>query len=233
MLKFNTSKTELFLIGSSQQLSKLNNPVAICLQGIEIVTAETVRNLGIIMDSHLKLTAHINHVFKVSMHHLRNISTIRYLTPEACKSLVHALVTSCIDYCNSHLYGYNQSLIHRLQLIQNYAARLIVRIPKYSHITPVIRTYIGFQLQPGFTSRYSSFYCVHGHGPSCLKDLLYRRAPLRSGLRSQHRLLLEVPRSTADRAFSICGPKLWSRLPADLQNITTLQLFRSKLSFFI
>ena len=33
----------LFLIGSSQQLSKLNNPVAICLQGIEIVTAESVK----------------------------------------------------------------------------------------------------------------------------------------------------------------------------------------------
>ena len=72
-------------------LSKLNKPVAICLQGIEIVTAETVRNLGVIMDSHLKLTAHINHVFKVSMHHLRNVSKIRrYLTPEACKSFVHA-----------------------------------------------------------------------------------------------------------------------------------------------
>ena len=116
------------------------NPVAICLQGIEIVTAEIVRNRVIIMDSHLKLTAHINHVFKVSMHHLRNKSKIRrYLTPEACKSLVHAFVTSRIDYCNSLLCGCNQSLIHRLQLIQNYAARLIVRIPKYSHMTPVLK----------------------------------------------------------------------------------------------
>ena len=140
MLKVNTSKTELFLIGSSQQLSKLNNPVAICLQGIEIVTAETVRNLGVIMDSHLKVTAHINHVFKVSMHYLRNISKIRrYLTPEACKSLVHALITSRIDYYSSLLYGCNKSLIYCLQLIQNYAARLIVRIPKYSIITLVLK----------------------------------------------------------------------------------------------
>ena len=90
----------------------------------------TVHLTLFMLDRNLKLTAHVNHVFKVSMYHLRNISTIRrYLTPEDCQYLVHALVTSRIGYYNSLLYGSNYSLIHLLQLVQNYAARVIVRIP--------------------------------------------------------------------------------------------------------
>ena len=86
----------------------------------EIITEESITNLGVIMDQHLKLDMHVNKVFKVCMFHLRNISKIRrFLTTEACKLLIHALVTSRLDYCNSILYACNQSILQHLQLLQN------------------------------------------------------------------------------------------------------------------
>ena len=94
MLKFNTGKTDLCVIGSHQQLSKLNLPLAIHVEQSEMVTDESITNLGVIMDQHLKLDGHVNKVFKVCMFHLRTISKIRrFLTIEACKLLIHALVT--------------------------------------------------------------------------------------------------------------------------------------------
>ena len=111
MLKFNTSKTDLYVIGS-QQLSKLNLPLAMHVEQSEIITEESITNLGVVMDQYLKLDRHANKVFKVRMFHLRNISKIRRsLTTEACKLLIHALVTSRLDYCNSILYGCNQSTL--------------------------------------------------------------------------------------------------------------------------
>ena len=119
MLKFNTSKTDLGVIGSHQQLSKLNLPLAMHVEQSEIITEESITNLGVIMDQHLKLYRHVNKVFKVCMFHLRNISKIRrFQTTEACKLPIHALVTSRLDYFNSILYGCNQSILQRLQLLQ-------------------------------------------------------------------------------------------------------------------
>ena len=166
MLKFNTGKTDLCVIGSHQQLSKLNVPLAIHVEQSEMVTDESITNLGVIMDQHLKLDWHVNKVFKVCMFHLRTISKIRrFLTIEACKLLIHALVTSRLDYCNSILYGCNQSVLQRLQLLQNYAARLVYKIPKFCHITPYLKDlhWLPVQARIQFKLLTIVFKCIHGN----------------------------------------------------------------------
>ena len=240
MLKFNTSKTDLGVIGSHQQLSKLNLPLHVAMQveQSEIITEESITNLGVIMDQHLKLDRHVNKVIKVCMFHLRNISKIRrFLTTEACKLLIHALVTSHLDYRNSILHGCNQSILERLQLLQNYAARLVYRIQKFCHITPYLRDLHWLPVQARIQFKLLSivFKCIHGTGPQYLSKLLCRRTTC-PGLRSANSFKLYIPRtqsrverSTADRAFSISGPKLWNQLPASIQNSCSLDVFKSRL----
>ena len=72
--------------------------------------------------------------------HIRRINTIRqYLTNDAVKTLTQFLVTSRLDYCNIIYNGLQVKSIKRLQLTQNAAARLIRRIKRRAHITPVLR----------------------------------------------------------------------------------------------
>ena len=64
----------------------------------------------------------------------------------ACSQLIHSLVTVHIDYCNSLLYGMPDSTLFRLQKVLNTTARILKKIPKFSHITDILFFYSFFLL---------------------------------------------------------------------------------------
>ena len=69
----------------------------------------------------------------------------------------------------------------------------------------------------------SVYRSLHGHATDYLKDLLSRYNPTRV-LRSKSCNNLEVLRARGaygTSAFSICGPRLWNKLPRPLKNATT------------
>ena len=71
---------------------------------------------------------------------LRNIGRIRMLLSfEASSQLIHALITTTLDYCNGILFNLPENKIERLQRIQNQAARMLKIIPRRNHITPVLK----------------------------------------------------------------------------------------------
>lgn len=47
-------------------------------------------------------------------------------------------LTSRLNYCNSLLYGLPNCLISKMQRVQNAAARLVYRAPRYCHISPLL-----------------------------------------------------------------------------------------------
>ena len=59
------------------------------------------------------------------------------LTQEATETLVNALITYRLDYWNAILYGLNDDLLKRLQLVQNNAARLVLKKKKHDNVTPL------------------------------------------------------------------------------------------------
>ena len=63
----------------------------------------------------------------------------RYLCEDVIKTLVNNLVTSRFDYCNSLLYGLPNILLNKLQKVQNTSARIIKRIPRQNHTTPILK----------------------------------------------------------------------------------------------
>jgi len=63
---------------------------------------------------------------------------LKHLSLKSTETLIHAFVSSRLDYRNSLLYGLSQAQIDKIQRVQNAAARLIFKQPKFSHITPVL-----------------------------------------------------------------------------------------------
>ena len=107
----------------------------------EIQPLKHVRNLGTWFDNHMSMNTHIGKVCSKAFRGLYNIRQIRkYLSAESTKCLIHAFVTSYLDYCNALLYKLPQNYQYdRLQKFLNAAARVTCLIPKFAHITPVLR----------------------------------------------------------------------------------------------
>ena len=70
----------------------------------------------------MNLESHIAHVCKIAYMNIRNV-----LTDHIAAQLIHALISSRIDYCNSILYGMLDSVISDLQHIQNMAAHILAK----------------------------------------------------------------------------------------------------------
>ena len=124
--------------------------------------------------------------------------------------MIHATVTSRLDYCNSLYAGLPLNLLRKLQLVQNAAARVLTGTWWRAHITPVLSQL--HWLQIGDRIRFKvlvlTFKALNGLGPTYLRDRLFRYAPPRL-LRSADQNLLRVPgpkdiklASTRARAFS-------------------------------
>jgi len=70
----------------------------------------------------------------------RQLRSIRRSLPtDARRTLAAAFIASRVDYCNGVLYGVSSQVIRRLQMDLNAAARLVVGVGRYEHITPALR----------------------------------------------------------------------------------------------
>ena len=100
-----------------------------------------MKNLGLTLDSHLSMNTHVSNNSRTCYLELRRLSSIRrFLTCNATATFVSAFVLSRIDYCSSLLFGSTHDVTSHLQRIQNYAARVIVCLPKSYIITTHLKS---------------------------------------------------------------------------------------------
>ena len=98
----------------------------VCVGGETIQASSSVRNVGVILDPSADMEDQIKKICKTCHFHLTNISKIRaYLDRESTEAIIHAFVTTNLDYYNAILYGLSKVLLNRLQLVENREARIV------------------------------------------------------------------------------------------------------------
>ncbi|CAM4639172.1 unnamed protein product [Leuciscus chuanchicus] len=221
-LQLNSFKTEGLLIGTPHQL-RSSTLTVYSFAGHDISLTSSITNLGVRFDPHLSFNTHIQLICKTAFFHLRNISKLRpSLSLSDSEKLVHAFVSSRLDYCNALLIGIPGSSLQRLQYIQNCAARVLMRVRKSEHITPILHKlhWLPVRFRIEYKICLLTYQCVYGSAPVYLKDLINRQNPTRH-LRSSDSHQLQVPKSKlrtmGDRAFQVAAPRLWNTLPNHLR----------------
>ena len=103
-LKLNDDKSEIIHISSQFRNSVPIETFSIGNSQLEV--ADQVRDLGVIIDQNLTLQKHIQKVCKSASWGVCNIGKIRRLLyqPTSAK-LVHAFISSHLDYCNALFVG--------------------------------------------------------------------------------------------------------------------------------
>ncbi|KAL0148410.1 hypothetical protein M9458_056310 [Cirrhinus mrigala] len=229
-LQLNKEKTEVIAFGSKEEVLKVNA----YLDARGHTTKNQVRNLGVILESDLSFSSHVKAVTKSAYYHLKNIARIRcFVSSQDLEKLVHAFITSRVDYCNGLLTGLPKKTIRQLQLIQNAAARILTRTRKSEHITPVLRSlhWLPVIFRIDFKVLLLIYKSLNGLGPKYIADMLTEYKPNRP-LRSLGSSQLEIPRvhtKQGESAFSHYAARSWNQLPEEIKCAKTLATFKSRL----
>ena len=172
-LKMNNGKTDVAVFSSRYCSKPSLLSVSVCDKTVEC--SPIVKNIGVLFDDSLSLVPHVTATCKSAFYHLQNIYKIkRFLTPDTTESIVHAFVTSRIDYCNSLLYGQPKCVLKNLQYVQNSAARLIYLSRKFDHVTPLLITPHWLPIEQRIYSKILliTYKVLNGKAPKYISDLL-------------------------------------------------------------
>ena len=115
-------------------------------------------------------------------YYLYNIRRIRkYLSRRSTETLIHAFVTSRVDYRNSLLYGLPAYQLNKLQGIQNAAARLILR-----HVRPLLYNlhWLPVKFRIYFKILLLTCKAITGLAPFYLQELINLKEACKYKLRS-------------------------------------------------
>ncbi len=122
-------------------------------------------------------------VVKGAFHQLRLLAKAKaYLSLEDLERVVHAFITSRLDYCNSLYAGLDQLSLQSLQLEQNAAARLLTCTKKRDHFAVLVSLrWLPVCFRVNFKVLFYAFQILHDLVPPLyLAELLHVRTPARA-----------------------------------------------------
>ena len=228
-LKINPEKTELLLFYPKAMESK------VIIRGTMINDKECVRfsdvvkNVGVWLDKNLELNCHINKIVSHSFKILKDIGRIRsVLSKKHTEMLVHAVITSRMDNCNSLFFNMNKSNLNKLQKIQNAAARIVVQKRKRQSISGDIRNlhWLRVESRIVFKILVLVFKSIHG---MCSKNLMLDFKGY--NLREEDFLKLRIifaKTKYGERRYKFFAPRLWNALPLKIRGEEKLEGFKKK-----
>ena len=230
LLRINGEKTKFILFNSHDDCP----PRFINVSGIDIYPSNSVRYLGVTLDSCLSFEPHIINVCKSSFAFVRTLYRVRSSLPfSTVISIVNTFIFSRIDYCNSVFSFCSCNTIGRLQRVQNCLARLVKCLPRRSPTSAAIKnlSWLRIMSRVDFKILCLTHKCIYGSSPSYVNELLSSSKSSSSSvsLRSHSGLTLFAPISRyafVRRAFSFKASRLWNALPLSLRQETRFHVFK-------
>ena len=155
-LKLNDVKTEIIIIRGNLRNVSVANFGEMSFGDTQLVPCESAKNLGV-LDSSLSFRSHIDSIVKTCNFHIRNLYMIKdFVNRKNLVTLVHSLIISKVDYCNSLFVGLPNVILKKVQSVLNRAARLIFNQPPRVPTTPHLLSCIGCLLRQELNLKYVS-----------------------------------------------------------------------------
>ena len=242
MFRLNDNKTELMLVTSNGTKHLHSLPISITMGSAQIPFKQSVKNLGLTLFCHLAMNAHVSNIAMTCYFELRRLESIRrFLTSTATATLVSAFVLSRIDYCNSVLFGSTHDVTSHLQRIHNYAARVILRLPKSSSITIHLKSlhWLPVKVRSTYKIACLCYHCHSSTAPSYVTDMLHKNTlhTLKTRSSSYTMPLLNRPAQSmaalGDRSFSFASSSVWYSIPNDIRCALSLSSYKSRLKTYL
>jgi len=233
-LKVNAQKTQIIFLGNRQNIAKIPNEIKVNFDGNLIEPSKVVKNLGVYMDCHMSFDKHIDEMHKKTMGTLIFLNHIKdKIDKETRVLIVQSLALGIINYCCKIWGSACKTQLHRVQKLQNFAAKIATgNGKKYDRATPHINLLKWLKIEQKylFDICIMIYKTINKETPTWLLSFPTVGEVIQVATRQSNDLF--VPRTRTDsgkRQLAIRGPTLWNNLPNVIKESNNLNLFKCKL----
>ena len=232
-LLINPEKTKVLVLGTRQRLQQLPS-FSITLLSKHIKPVPVVKDLGVHLDSCLSYSDHVVKTVSSCMYILFQINRVKHVLDRNTLLLViHSLVLSKLFYCSSVWSNTSKENVKKMQLVQNFAARIIVGLRKFDHVTPALKElkWLNVIDQLYLRDAVLVFKSLNKLTPPSLTEKFQRNSQIHTRTtRKMNDLHLPLCRLvTGQRTFNFRGAKLWNSLLPEIKSQATVKSFKRKL----
>ena len=186
------------------------------------------------LDPNLTYNAHISQLVSSCLAKLVQISRVKHsFDKESLSLMIKSLVFSKMFYCSSVWANTSSCNIKKLQLIQNFASRIITGAAKFDHVTPLLRqlSWLSVKQQLYLRDSVMTYKCVNNLTPMYLSSNVNQRTTIHSRYtRNRNDLAIPLFRTVSgQRSFAYRSVKIWNDLKSPLKSSTSVATFKKKL----
>jgi hypothetical protein len=159
-------------------MQQMQTPPNINFISKNLIPITEVKDLGLFLDSLLSYNKHIQALSSSCISKLGQINRVKHLfDKKTLARIIDTLVVCKINYCSSVWSNTSEGNVDKIQLIQNYAARIISGVQKFDHISPTISALGWLPIEEHLLYRDTPvmFKCINGQAPSYLCDKFKQR----------------------------------------------------------
>lgn len=187
------------------------------------------KSLGIVMNSKLEASDHINSVVSKIYFVLRNLRLSSVFTPnDTKKQLVKQLILPLITYSESIYCKLDSISLHKILVAFNYATRYVYGINRFDHVSEWSKELLGCNLTTHLNMRNLCF--LHNLIINKSPSYLYEKLQFSQSKRS---FMLIIPKHNllnTTRFFFIHTIKLWNSLPSHIKRICNQDKFKTEIA---
>ena len=231
-LLINPEKTKFLLLGTRQLMNRLPAQPSLSFLGKTLTPVSSAKDLGLTLDSHLSYDDHISKLTSSCLFKLMQINRVRQSFDQTTLlKIMSTLVFSKMFYCSTVWSNTTNKNITKLQLLQNFACKIVTGTRKYDHVSPLLRQLNWKPVQQCLDYRdlVLTYKCVKNLAPEYLCKK-FQKCPHDRATRNRD--LFQIPRfktSTGQRTFSYRAVKLWNNLDKDVKDSKSLNSFKKAL----
>lgn len=222
-LVLNASKSECILIGTPQKLRTVD-PIQLRLGNNTVKMVESSKYLGLMVDSRLSWTEHVDTLSKKVSSRIGLMNRIRnYLDFSTSQLVYNATILPLLDYCDVVWGSCNSSSKVKLQSLQNRARKVIL---KSEPLQPL--KWLTLQERRCFHKAIMMFKCLRHVNEGIELNCTRRSEVHHHNTRNSNNLTIPKPKTEQlKRTFQYSGTQLWNSLSTDIKNCNSLQVFKS------
>ena len=227
MMIVNPDKFQAIIIDRKNQQ---NNPVTIKVNDAEINSENSVRLLGLEIDSKLNFDKHITQLCKKSAGQLNALCRLNsFLNIDQRKILVNSFIYANFNYCPLVWHFSSKKSINKIEKIQKRALQFFHEDYESDYDTLLKRSdKCTMEVKRLRTMALEIFKSFHNLNPSFMKDLFQKR----NNTYKRKNDLIIPPRNSAtfgNKSLRCLGPHIWNTLPESIKEITSYDRIKESL----